>query len=148
MRKIILASASTLLLLAAGGCAQMGDMFGGEQASRPISEQSLVSVAQLEPAEMLGKSVLAYDGQSVGEVEDVLMGRSGNRASHLVVSSGGVMGLGGRSVALDIDNVRYARDRDAIVATQLTREQFASLPEYQGTGNMVSLNRSRGMMSQ
>jgi sporulation protein YlmC with PRC-barrel domain len=100
-------------------------------------------VTRLEPRDMLGKSVLASDGQRVGAIKDVLMGRGGNRPTHLIVGSGGVLGLGDRDVALDIEDVRYARDRDAIVATKLTQEQFAALPEFRDDGTMVSLSRSR-----
>jgi len=145
MRKVAIPVLSAAILLSLGGCAQMGEWFGGDsnqQASRPISEQSLQTATRLEPREMIGKNVVAYDGQSVGEVEDVVMNRN-NRPSHLVVSSGGIMGLGGRNVALDIDNVRYSRQQDAIVATQLTKEQFANLPEFQYDGSMISLNRQR-----
>ncbi|MNW16327.1 hypothetical protein D3C71_2151450 [compost metagenome] len=53
------------------------------------------------------------------------------------------MGIGGRNVALDIDNVRYNQQQDAIVATQLTKDQFANLPEFQYGGNMISLNRQK-----
>lgn len=145
MRKVAIPVLSAIVLLSLGGCAQMGEWFGGDssqQASRPISEQSLQTASRLEPQAMIGKNVVAYDGQKVGEVEDVVLNRN-NRPSHLVVSSGGVLGIGERNVALDIDNVRYSRDRDAIVATQLTKEQFANLPEFQFGENMISLNRQR-----
>ncbi|AIB11507.1 hypothetical protein ABAZ39_05675 [Azospirillum argentinense] len=107
-----------------------------------MSEQSLQTASRIEPQAMLGKSVVAYDGQKVGQVEDVLFNRS-NRPSQLVVSTGGIMGIGGHNVALDIDNVRYNQQQDALVATQLTKDQFANLPEFQYGGNMVSLNRQK-----
>ncbi|WP_448202975.1 PRC-barrel domain-containing protein [Azospirillum sp. sgz302134] len=144
MRKIAIPVFSAVALLSLGGCAEMGNWFGGsdQQANRPISEQSLQTASRLEPQAMLGKTVVAYDGQKVGEVEDVLMNRN-NRPSQLVVSSGGIFGVGSQNRALDINNVRYSRERDAIVATQLTKEQFAALPEYHDNGSMISLNRNR-----
>ena len=91
---------------------------------------------------MIGKNVVAYDGQKVGTVDDVIMNRN-NRPSQLVVSSGGVMGIGAHNVALDMNSVRYSPQQDAIVATQLTKEQFANLPAFQYGGNMISLNKQK-----
>ncbi|MDQ2104656.1 PRC-barrel domain-containing protein [Azospirillum isscasi] len=143
MRKVAVPVLSAVALLALGGCAETSSWFGGgEQASRPMSEQSLQTASRIEPQAMLGKSVVAYDGQKVGQVEDVLFNRN-NRPSQLVVSTGGIMGIGGHNVALDIDNVRYSQQQDAIVATKLTKEQFANLPEFQYGGNMISLNRQK-----
>lgn len=144
MNRMAIPLLSAAVLLGATGCAQVQDMFGGsdQQASQPMSERNLTSVARLEPQAMIGKSVVAFDGQKVGEVDDVLLGRN-NRAAQLIVGSGGVLGLGERNVALDIDNVRYAPQQDAIVATQLTKEQFAALPEFRYDTNMISLNRTR-----
>ncbi|MBP2290996.1 PRC-barrel domain-containing protein [Azospirillum rugosum] len=145
MRRVALPVLSAVILLSLGGCAETSSWFGGsnEQAARPIPQQSLQTASRIEPEAMLGKTVVSYDGQKVGTVDDVLMNRN-NRPSELLVSSGGVMGLGAHNVALDIDNVRYSRERDELVATQLTKEQFANLPAYKDDGRMVSLNRQMG----
>lgn len=143
MRKVAVPVLSAVALLALGGCAETSSWFGGgEQASRPMSEQSLQTASRIEPQAMLGKTVVAYDGKKVGQVEDVLFTRN-NRPSQLVVTTGGLMGIGGRNVALDIDSVRYSPQQDSIVATQLTEEQFTNLPEFQYGGNMISLNRQK-----
>ncbi len=144
MHRVAIPVLSVVALLSLGGCSQTNDWFGGggQQASRPIPEQSLQTASRIEPQAMLGKTVVAYDGQKVGVVDDVLFNRN-NRPAQLVVNSGAVLGLGGRNVALDIDEVRYNQQNDQIVATQLTMEQFASLPEFQYGGNMISLNRQK-----
>ncbi len=136
---------SAFALLSTAGCAQMDDMFGGSssQASRPLSEQTTTSVASLTPQEMMGKSVIAENGSKVGEVGDVLM-RSRNRASHVVVGTGGILGMGERNVALDVNRLRWSGERNALVAMNMTADQIAALPEYHYDGSMVSLNRSRG----
>lgn len=145
MRKVAISVLSAVVLLSLGGCAETGSWFGGDsskQASQPISEQSLQTASRLEPRAMIGKTVVAYDGQKVGTVYDVIMNRN-NRPSQLVVSSGGVMGIGAQNVAVDINSVRYSPQQDAIVATQLTKEQFANLPAFQYGGNMISLNKQK-----
>lgn len=144
MRRVAIPVLSVVALLSLGGCSQTNDWFGGggQQAAKPIPEQSLQTASRIEPQAMLGKTVVAYDGQKVGVVDDVLFNRN-NRPAQLVVNSGSVLGIGGRNVALDIDKVRYNQQNDQIVATQLTMEQFASLPEFQYGGNMISLNRQK-----
>ncbi len=145
MRKIAIPVLSAAILLSLGGCSQMGDWFGGEssqQSSRPMSPGQMTSLAQLTPSQMLGKTVVAYDGQKVGTVQDVVLNRN-NRPSQLIVGSGGVLGIGEHNVALKASDARYAPQQDAIVATQLTKDQFAALPEFRYDNSMISLSRQR-----
>jgi sporulation protein YlmC with PRC-barrel domain len=144
MRRIAVPVLSAVALVSMAGCAQMNDWFGGspDQASQPINERNLSTLARLEPRELMGKDVVAFDGQKVGTVDDVLMNRN-DRPEMLVVGTGGFLGIGGKNVAVDVDRVRFSRERDALVATDWTRDQFAALPEYRYDGSMVSLNRSR-----
>ena len=145
MRRVALPVLSAVILLSLGGCAETSSWFGGsnEQAARPIPQQSLQTASRMDPQVMLGKTVVSFDGQKVGVVDDVLMNRS-NRPTEIVVSSGGILGVGAHNVAVDINSLRYARDRDELVAVELTREQFANLPAYKDDGRMVSLNRQQG----
>ncbi|HYG91657.1 MAG TPA: PRC-barrel domain-containing protein [Azospirillum sp.] len=145
MRKLLVPVLSAVALLSTAGCAQMQDMFGGtsSQAARPISERTTTSVASLTPQEMMGKNVITEDAQNVGAVEDVLM-RNRNRASHVVVGTGGFLGMGERNVALDVDRLRWSGENNALVAMNMTPDQIASLPEYRYDGSMISLSRSRG----
>jgi len=144
MRKIALSVLSAAALVSMAGCAQMDEWFGGssDQASRPLDERNLSTLARLEPRELMGKDVVAFDGQKVGTVDDVLMNRS-NRPEMLVVGTGGFLGIGEKNVAVDVDRVRFSRERNAVVATNWTKDQFAALPEYRYDGSMVSLSRSR-----
>lgn len=145
MRKLIVPALSAVALLSIAGCAQMQDMFGesSSQASRPVSERTTTSVASLTPQEIMGKAVITEDGSRVGSVEDVLM-RNRSRASHVVVGTGGFLGMGERNVALDVNRLRWSGERNALVAMNMTRDQIASLPEYRYDGSMTSLNRSTG----
>jgi len=147
MRTSAIVFLSAFALLSTAGCAQMSDMFGGgsssTQAQQPLTQRNTMSVASLTPQEMMGKNVVTETGQTIGEVEDVLMRNRSNRASHVVVGAGGFLGIGERNVALDVDRLRWSGDRNALVAMDMTRDQIANLPEFRYDGSMVSLNRSR-----
>lgn len=145
MRTSALAFLSAFALLSTAGCASTDEMFSGSsssQASQPLTQRNTTSVASLLPQEMMGKNVLAADGQKVGEVEDVLM-RNRNQASQVIVGTGGFLGMGERNVALNVDRLRWSGERNALVALTMNSNQIAALPEYRYDGSMVSLNRSR-----
>lgn len=138
---------SAFALLSTAGCAQMDEMFGGSsssQAARPLTQRNTTTVASLTPQEMMGKAVITEDGSKIGNVDDVLMRGRSNHASHVVVGTGGFLGMGERNVALDTDRLRWSGERNALVAMNMTRDQIAALPEYRYDGSMVSLSRSRG----
>lgn len=144
MRKIVLPLLSAAAILSGAACAQMDDMLGGgsAQSSRSMNDRGMMSLAEVNPTSLVGKTVMAANGDTIGEVDDVLL-RRGNRPSHVVVSSGGFMGLGAKNVALDADDLRYSTRQDAIVS-RMSRDQVASMPEFRYDGSLVSLNRSRG----
>ena len=142
---------SAFALLSTAGCSQTGDAMSGifgdsasSQAARPLTQRNTTTVASLTPQEMMGKNVITETGAKVGTVDDVLLRNRSTRASHVVVGAGGFLGLGERNVALDVDNLRWSGERNALVAMNMTRDQIAALPEYRYDGSMVSLNRSRG----
>lgn len=141
MRRFMVIGASALLLLGTAGCAQVSEWTGGSTASNPVSRADTTTLAALTPQQMLGKSVVSSDGRSVGEVEDVLLNQDG-QAYRLIVSTGETLGFGGRNVALDAEPLRWASDRDAIVATQMRADEIAGLPEFRYDNSMTSLNRS------
>ena len=72
-------------------------------------------------SEVIGDEALSPDGAMLGEVEDVLVPREGAPVA-LVLSVGGVLGLGDKRVAVQMDDVSLAgEDR---VRIEATREQI------------------------
>jgi hypothetical protein len=78
--------------------------------------------------EMIGKDVVDSRGREVGEVADLVID-SDNTVRQVLIEVGGFLGLGERTVALDIAQLRPAGNgRDELVTT-MTEEQLKSLPE-------------------
>jgi sporulation protein YlmC with PRC-barrel domain len=80
---------------------------------------------------IIGASVRDGRNESIGRVYDIIMDARGAPQT-IVISVGGVMGMGGRRAAVPLSDVRFTRDGDTVVlATSLTTEQLQQMPEYQ-----------------
>jgi sporulation protein YlmC with PRC-barrel domain len=84
---------------------------------------------QVLAAKILGMDVVNSAGEKIGKVEDVLLDKSG-QISGLVLKSGGVLGMGGKSVAVAWTDVAAAENAEA-VTIDLTPEQIDAAPEFQ-----------------
>lgn len=83
---------------------------------------------QVLAAKIVGKDVIDPSGAAIAKVDDVLLDKSG-KVSGLVLSAGGVLGLGGKTVAISWQDVAAAESADAI-SVDLTAEQLAAAPEF------------------
>jgi sporulation protein YlmC with PRC-barrel domain len=81
---------------------------------------------QAAATKLMEKSVQDSQGKELGSVEDLLMDEQ-NQVSHVIVSSGGLLGLGGRKVALPIDQIEM--QQDALVYSG-DQQQFDNMPEF------------------
>jgi sporulation protein YlmC with PRC-barrel domain len=84
---------------------------------------------QVLAAKIVGMDVVNSAGEQIGKVDDVLLDKSG-QISGLVVKSGGVLGMGGKNVAVAWTDVAAAENAEA-VTIDLTAEQIDAAPEFQ-----------------
>lgn len=64
----------------------------------------------------------------IGEIEDVVLDQDG-KIHQVIVSTGGVLGVGGKKVALTWDQVRVDSARRVAVVS-MTEEQLKAMPEF------------------
>ena len=100
-------------LVTLGACAEVGD------APRPM--------ASITPLELVGLSVQSGD-RILGTVEDVVLSPD-RRAEQVVVASGAPVYPTKRHAAVDTGHLRYSSERQALILTGMTAEQFAALQE-------------------
>ncbi len=111
MRAISMAAVSAIAMLTASAYAQA-------PATSPLSPRPAATTSapanhkatlrpdplQQEDVSMIeGASVLGSDGRKLGSVSDVLMQPDDKKIDRLVVHVGGLLGMGGRRVALPLD---------------------------------------------
>jgi uncharacterized protein YrrD len=101
---------------------------GEEQAQQEQQQEQAKETPPYQAAatKLMDKSVQDSQGEELGSVEDLLMDEQ-NQVSHVIVSSGGLLGLGGRKVALAIDQIEM--QQDALVYSG-DQQQFENLPEF------------------
>jgi sporulation protein YlmC with PRC-barrel domain len=82
-------------------------------------------------ADLIGADLVGLNDEVLGEVDDVILGEDG-RIRALIVSIGGFLGIGQKSVAIQFDPLDIRRDGDGIdVIVPATEEELYAAPEYQ-----------------
>ncbi|MGE4063977.1 MAG: PRC-barrel domain-containing protein [Rhodospirillaceae bacterium] len=83
---------------------------------------------EMNLAGFIGRDVKNAKGETIGEIDEVLLDGSG-RVDAVIVTVGGFMGLGGRDVALKWSDLRLNNGgRDVVV--DMTEMQLQQMPEY------------------
>ena len=90
---------------------------------------------------MMGKDVYGAEGNKIGSIEDIILDPTTGKAQLAVIERGGLLGIGGKSFAVDYTLIGMEGDR--LVAKQVTEAQAKAMPEFQYGDNAVSYNRNR-----
>jgi sporulation protein YlmC with PRC-barrel domain len=83
---------------------------------------------QLMADKLLGLSVYSNNGEQVGKVSDIIVDKDG-KVSGVVLSVGGFFGMGGKSVALNWQEVQLQPDEQA-AKVSYTQDQLKVAPEF------------------
>jgi len=94
---------------------------------------------------LMGKDVYGAEGNKIGSIEDIILDPQTGKAQLAVIERGGLLGIGGKSFAVDYTLIGMEGDR--LVAKQVTEEQAKAMPEFKYGDNAVSYNRSRNQGS-
>jgi len=142
MRKFILAAASVLALTVGAAQAQQKQgTTGSEQVVPPPAATDTTGqpVANLPPApnpldsadvsKLNGADVYGADGKRVGDVSTALMQPSTKTIDRLVVSSGGVLGIGMHYVVLPLADFTWDAQRGAFRIAE-TAKDVKAMPEW------------------
>lgn len=85
--------------------------------------------SELNLAALIGTDVKDPAGQTIGEIDDVLLDSSG-RVERVIVTTGGFLGFGGRDVELRWADLKMI-DAGNEVKVDKTAMQLRQMPEYQ-----------------
>lgn len=115
---------------------QQESMAGDDQ--QPTSEQQAQgSAAQqdnplmgMTVGDIIGKTVVNQQGDEVGEIEDVVISKQ-DKVTQAVVSVGGFLGIGDKSVAISFDELQPGQDQESILLTTgATVDELKQRPAY------------------
>lgn len=127
MRKGLVPAAALALALAlpVGVLAQQSTT--GTSGTSESSPQGSFSNAT-HASDIIGKKVYNPEGETVGSVNDLLINAQG-QVQAAIVNTGGTMGMGSRTVAIDWSQVKI-NPSDNRVTVAMTKEQLKAAPEY------------------
>ena len=83
-------------------------------------------------SKVIGSSVVNDANDTVGKVDDVIIGQDG-KSPFVVLSVGGFLGLGNRLVVLPYEQLRTTGDK--IVLPGATKDALKALPEFKYTSS-------------
>jgi sporulation protein YlmC with PRC-barrel domain len=83
-------------------------------------------------SKLIGSSVKNTQGENLGKIDDLIIDPRDARIKAAVVSVGGVLGIGAKSVAIPWDQMRMGSgtDRDTIVVA-MAKEELEQAPSWQ-----------------
>lgn len=90
--------------------------------ARPISE-----VGTLRASELIGREVVGRDGESLGDIDEVILSPQGG-VQHVLIGTGGFLGLGEQQVPVKFDQLRMAGEDRIVLGVD--SERFENAPRY------------------
>jgi hypothetical protein len=128
-----------------GGLAQDASRQSNPDTASSPAKANASGPSYLEPLNagetvgVLGKNVVARNGEGLGLITDVIVDRTGQpRAA--VIDFGGFLGVGSRKIAVDWNLLSFdpeKRERAAVLA--LRRHEIRAAPEYRGDATSVEM---------
>ena len=151
MRAISIAAASAVALLSVSAYAQTP---GGVPSSRPATTAPATvkkpvpnPLEQADVSKISGASVYGRDGKEIGSVTTELMQPESKKIDKLVVRSGGVLGIGGRQVAMSIQKFSWDADKGAF-KVDTTAQEMKSMAEWQSPSSKTSTESGSSTLPQ
>lgn len=77
---------------------------------------------------LLGQDIKNPQGRTIAKIEDIIVDRNG-KATKIVVSDGGMLGIGAKLAAFDYDEI-VRQNRDGSLVTNLTQKTIDRAPEF------------------
>src|SRR6266851_1120631 len=135
MHKIPIATAAVLAMLTVAASAQTTS----PSTPRPAMPGATTAPVHREPAinpltkedvsNIEGTAVYGGDDSKIGHVSTVLMDPKDKKIDRLVVTAGGMLGMGGHRVAMPIDQFKWDSDKGAFKLST-TLASIKSMPEW------------------
>jgi hypothetical protein len=130
MKKLLVATASLFALMALPALAQDTATPPAVEKA-PAEKSAALHAGDVSAKALLNESVKNAANETVGDINDVLIGGDGKVAA-VIVGVGGFLGMGEKRVALPFDQLVFAKDVGGglVVTTSATKESLETAPEY------------------
>jgi hypothetical protein len=139
---IKMAASAFALLLALGLTPALAQTSPPQQAPKateapkvPVTGQIVMQENDTVLAkELIGQTVYAADKTKIGSISDLILSKDGKTVQGFVIGVGGFLGIGEKSVAMKIDRLQMAQDKDGLqLAMDAKKEELANAPSFKST---------------
>ena len=136
MRKLPIAAVAALALMTGAASAQMSTTPSSPArpapgaTTAPVHKEAAINpLKQEDVSKIEGTSVYGSDDGKIGHISTALMDPSSKKIDRLVVTAGGVLGVGGHRVAVPVDQFSWDADKGAF-KLGTTVAQLKQQPEW------------------
>ena len=84
---------------------------------------------QLRASKLIGMNVYGPDNKSIGDIDDLIVDKDGQKIQAAVVSVGGFLGIGEKHVAIPMNDVKMNADNRLTV--NMSKEQLEQAPKFE-----------------
>lgn len=114
------------------------------KAPAPVTGQIVVQDGNSVLAkELIGATVYAPDKTKIGSISDLILSHEGGRVEGVVLGVGGFLGIGEKSVALQMDRVKMMRDKDGLqITASATKDELSQAPAFKSRKDMAADKRA------
>lgn len=81
-------------------------------------------------SQVIGTTVVNDQNETVGKVDDLIIGGASAKELVAVLSVGGFLGMGSRLVAIRYDTLKPNPDKNDFILPGATKDNLKSLPEF------------------
>ena len=92
--------------------------------------------------DLMGRNIVDSNGDDVGEVQDLLI--DGDQVQKVLVDVGGFLGIGSKTVALDIAQLQPKQGDQEDLVIGMTKDQLKALPGYEKSSDGWELAKDNG----
>ncbi|MDD5204642.1 MAG: PRC-barrel domain-containing protein [Desulfobacterales bacterium] len=91
----------------------------------PGIQQDATQVSRI--SELMDKKVKNDQGQDLGQIEDLVVGKDG-RISYIILSQGGVMGIGDKLTPIPFKNAQFNQEQDEVILSGIDKQKLENAP--------------------
>jgi len=81
--------------------------------------------------DLMGKNVVSQDGEELGSIDNLVISENG-QVEYIILSRGGVLGVGGDMIPVPWDAANLQKDQDDQLRADLTEQQLEGAPSFDG----------------
>jgi sporulation protein YlmC with PRC-barrel domain len=94
-----------------------------------IRDNRTISHILVRAKDVVGVAVKNRDSESLGKIEEIVLDKKTGQTSYVVLSFGGILGLGNKLFALPWHSISYDVDNDCFLLNE-TKERLENAPGF------------------